>query len=203
MAFQSPQISSLYHNKQLTSPVAVIVLMVIIIALFSWFMLKPKLATVSAQHTTLKSLKDQFATVDGQKRELNRLIAQLADNKQEITLTDEALPLSGRTSKVHVLLDKLASDSGLVVSQITAEDIEDIISAGNKAALKDPYGQNRKLYASSVTMSVSGTVDQFKLFLELLETNGRVLDVSQLEIIGAEEVTKFRVKIKAYAYEVI
>jgi len=203
MAFQSPQISSLYHNKQLTSPVAVIVLLVMIIVLFSWFILKPKMSSVSAQHGNLKTLKSQLSAVDNEKRELNRLVAQLADSKDEVTLTDEALPLSGRTSKVHVLVDNLAKASGLVISQITAEDVDDIISAGNKEVLKDPYKPQRKLYTSTVTVSVAGTVDQFKNFLELLETNGRVLDISQLEIIGDEGSTKFRVKIKSYSYEVI
>lgn len=202
MAFQAPTIQSIYQNKQLTSPITQIVLLILVIGLFSWFILKPKLATVVKKHGELKVAEDQLAAIDQEKRELNRLVAQLQSSSNQVSLTDEALPLSGRTSKPHILLENLARSSGMVVVQITPEDTDDIISAGNKEVLTDKYKPTRKLHTSTFTVSVTGTVDQFKNYLQLLETNGRVLDVSSLEIIGGEPVTKFRVKIKAYAYEV-
>jgi Tfp pilus assembly protein PilO len=203
MAFQTPSIQSVYQNKQLNSPLSQIILMLIVIVLFSWFLFKPKLTTVIENRKVLTAAKSQLASVDNEKRELNRLVQQLQSASSEVKLTEEALPLSGRTSKPHILLDSLAKSSGMVVVQITPDDTDNIISAGNKAVLADPYKASRALNESMYTVSVTGTIDQFKNYLQLLETNGRVLDVSTLEIVGGDPVTKFRIKIKTYSYEAI
>jgi Tfp pilus assembly protein PilO len=203
MAFQTPSIQSVYQNKQLNSPLSQIILMLIVIVLFSWFLFKPKLTTVIENRKVLTAAKSQLASVDNEKRELNRLVQQLQSASSEVKLTEEALPLSGRTSKPHILLDSLAKSSGMVVVQITPDDTDNIISAGNKAVLADPYKAARALNESMYTVSVTGTIDQFKNYLQLLETNGRVLDISTLEIVGGDPVTKFRIKIKTYSYEAI
>ncbi len=44
-------------------------------------------------------------------------------------------------------------------------------------------------------------MEQFKNLLQLIETSGRVLDIDSVEVIGGEPLTKFRITVKAYAYE--
>jgi tRNA (Thr-GGU) A37 N-methylase len=44
-------------------------------------------------------------------------------------------------------------------------------------------------------------MEQLKNLLQLMETNGRVLDVDSLQILGGDPVTKFKIVVKAYAYE--
>ncbi len=203
MAFQAPSIHSVYQNKQFNNPLSQIILLLIVISLFSWFLFKPKLSEVITNRHTLTAAKSQLAAIDNEKRELNRLVSQLSSAGGDVSLIDEALPLSGRTSKPHILLENLAKSSGMVVVQITPDNTDDIISAGNKAVLADPFKAARKLNDATFTVSVTGTIDQFKNFLQLLETNGRVLDVTSLEVTGGEDVTKFRIKLKTYSYEAI
>lgn len=203
MAFHTPTIESVYKNKQINSPLSQIVLMIIIIGLFSWFLFKPKLGTVIAKRTELKESKLQLAAIDNEKRELNRLIMDLQGASDEVAITEEAMPLSGRISKPQILLESLARSSGMLVVQMTPDDTDNIISAGNKAVLADPFAVQRKLMITEFTVTATGTIEQFKNYLQLLETNGRILDVTSLEIDGGEPVTKFRVKVKTYSYEAV
>ncbi len=66
MAFHPPSIQTIYHNKQVNSPLAQIILLTIVIVLFSWFILTPKLTAVQALHAELKTNKTQLAAVEGE-----------------------------------------------------------------------------------------------------------------------------------------
>ncbi|MDQ3018734.1 MAG: hypothetical protein M3Q64_02600 [bacterium] len=203
MAFSPPSIQLMYHNRQLTSPLVQVVLFSIVIVLFSWFIVKPQVAKVRARHSELNIAKAQLAKVDQDGRDLNRLVNQLQASSNEIAITDEALPLNGRATKLHVLLDSLVRSSGMELAQVSVEDLGTIISAGNKQTIENPFGVSRKLQTTTLLASVTGTVDQFKSLLELIETNGRVLDITSMEIMGGEPVTRFRIKVRAYAFEAI
>lgn len=77
-----------------------------------------------------------------------------------------------------------------------------MISAGNKELIKDPFGAKRSLQTTKVTMFVTGTIDQFRNFLILLETSGRLVDVSDLDISTGDGLVRYRVTLKAYSYDV-
>ncbi len=102
------------------------------------------------------------------KRELNKLIGQLQSAGDAVTLIDEALPLADRTTKLDVMLDNYAKASSMDIGQITVEETDDKkISAGDKEVLKEPYKASRKLATTTASVSISGTIDQFKNFLQL------------------------------------
>lgn len=201
MALHTPSIQTIYGNRQLTSPLVQSVLLIIIIVLLGWFIVRPEFVSSRAQHAQLEQASQKRAAIENEKQELERLVSQLQTSAEDIKITDEALPLVGRISRLDVLIESLARSSGLQVAQINAANTGDTIAAGNKAVLSDPYGVDRKLQTSSVSVLLSGNVDQFRTFLQLLETSGRVLDVSGLEVTSEPGATKFRVTIKAYAYE--
>lgn len=188
-------------STKATSTVEV-VLLVIIIALFTWFIAIPKFSTYRAANQALKTIEEQITKAEQEGQEITKLATKLKSSDQAVKLADEVLPLNGRITKLQVLVDQLASFSGLQLSSMDIPAMEQIISAGNKEVLAEPFKQERALRTDTVTVSLSGTVDQFRNFLELLETNTRLLSISDFRITSDAQTTKYTLTIKAYAYEV-
>ncbi len=183
------------------SSIIQIVLLAVIFVLFSWFILKPKLSHSTEVRSNLKAAEAQLAQTQQDQQDLKRLIGDLRSSSEEVAKVDEALPLSGRVSKAYVLLESLVRSSGMTLATISSSDSSKAISAADKALLANPYQPGRALHAITLSTTVTGSMEQFKNFLELVETNGRVLDVETVEINGDEPVTKFQIKVKAYTYE--
>jgi hypothetical protein len=59
---------------------------------------------------------------------------------------------------------------------------------------------SRKLQTTNLGLTVSGGTDQFKNLLELIETNGRLIDVATLDMSNEAENPVFTLKLKAYSY---
>ncbi len=196
-----PQNTTETHSKDFGSPIVQSILLIIVLVLFSWFILRPKLSTSAEQRSNLKAVQTQLAGIKNDKQELNRLVEDLRAASDEVAKVDEALPLTGRVSKVYVLLDNYVRSSGMTLTLISADDTSKAIAAGEKQLLQNPYQPGRQLHAVTLTTSVTGTMEQFKNLLQLIETSGRVLDIDSVEVIGGEPLTKFRITVKAYAYE--
>lgn len=189
------------YQKQSSNPVIQVILVLIVLVLFSWFLFRPRLATFNESRAQLKAAQNQLDTIESDQRDLDRLVKELRASKDEVAMVDEALPLNGRTSKTYMLLDNLVRSSGMSLAVISTDDTSSIISAGDKEMLANPFKSGRTLHTITISASVTGTMEQLKNLLQLMETNGRVLDVQSLQILGGDPVTKFRLTVKAYAYE--
>jgi Tfp pilus assembly protein PilO len=202
MAFTPPSIHDVYENQQYTGPLSQSILLALVIVLIGWFLVKPQFTEFNAQHDQLKAANSQMDALDKEKADLDRLVSQMQSSEQQVKITDEALPLTSRVSRVDVLVDSLARSAGMQVAQIEALGDENIPAAANKAVLKDPFAAARSLQTTKVTVAVSGSIDQFRNFLQLLETSGRLIDVSSLSLTSGDGVTKFNMEMKTYSYDV-
>lgn len=201
MAMNPPSVVNSTHRRDFGNPLIQIGLLLIVLILGSWFVVKPKLTQTLEVRKELKLAEQKVSQVEDDERELNRLINELRSAPESVALVDEALPLNGRVSKAYVLLDGLVTLSGMSSALIGAEDTSKVIAAGDKDALENPYKPGRKLHTVSMTVSVSGSMEQFRSLLQIIETNGRVLDVENVNIIGDDTETKFRITVNAYSYE--
>lgn len=201
MAMNAPTISSNYQRRDFGNPIVQVVLLLIILVLFSWFILKPKYAQYNQRKADLSTAQSQLKKIQNEQLDLDKLVKQLHSSADDVALLDEAVPLNGRISKVYVLLSGLVQNSGLSLGIISADETQSIISAGDKTTLADPYKGSRTLHTIIVSAQVNGSMEQFKNLLQLIETNGRLLDVDSVEVIGSDTQPKFRIKVKAYAYE--
>lgn len=201
MALNPPSIQNSYRARDFGNPIIQVVLLLIVLVLFSWFLLKPKLAQTLQTRTDLKSTQEQLSKIQQDKADLANLVTSLRGSQDAVSKVDEALPLTGRVSRVYVLLDSLVKSSGMTLALISSDDTDKTISAGDKALLQNPYQPGRELHTLSLQATVTGTMEQFKNLLQLMETNGRVLDVESVDVVGGEPLTKFRINVKAYAYE--
>jgi hypothetical protein len=196
------------QNRQLQGSVAQTALLLIVTILFAWFIVRPQMTKVSNLKTDLKTQQDEFQRVDNDKRELSRLVGLLKQagvaetGASTIQLVDEALPLTTRVSQAQVLVEGLASASGMELAgiMIDGSEIAETVAAGDKDVLKDPYAPTRKLQTQSLTVQLTGGIEQFRDFLSLIETSGRVVDVDFVDILNTDSGLKYKVKLKTYSY---
>jgi len=187
--------------KNVGNPVLQSTLLIIILLVFSWFLLRPKLSQYFTTRANVQSAQTQLSKVESEQKQLDTLVSQLKSSPDDVKLVDEALPLSGRITKVDVLLNSMVQSSGMTLTVLSSNDTQSIVSAGDKQILQNPFQPGRTLHTITINASVSGTMEQLKNLLQLMETNGRVLDVDSLEIVGGDPVTKFKLTVKAYAYD--
>ncbi len=197
----TPDLNPHSRSKQIQSPLFQAVLLIIAIVIFWWFILSPKYNQVSTKRAELASVQSQQSSLENDQEELNKLIDKLESSDAQIKLLDEALPLSNRPTQIALLLETYAQSSGMSISDISVDDLDHAIAAGNKSVIDDPYGKQRGLVTVKVTMVVTGSVDQFKNFLEILEKSGRIVDVENLEVTSGDGAARFTLDLKTYAFE--
>lgn len=197
----SPKFGQLSTSQQIQNPILQSVLILIVLIVFGWFVLGPKFVKTNATRDRLALLEEQRANLEADQQELNRLIAKMEDSDSEIRLLDEAVPLTGRPTKIAVLLDTFAQNSGVALTQLNVSSPEDFISSGNKDELENPFQGNRDLATIDVSVTAVGTIEQFRNFLILLEQSGRLIDVDTLNVASGDAGETFNLRLKTYAYE--
>ena len=162
---EASTINSISPKTQMRNPMLQAILIIIVVVLFGWFIVIPKNAQVSQKSQQLEVLETQAQNLEADLETVNRLVAQLESSDSEVKLVDEALPLTNRPTRIALLLEEYARSSGMQVAQINIENVDANIASGNKEVLAKPYESNRSLITTNVTVSVGGSIDQFKNIL--------------------------------------
>jgi Tfp pilus assembly protein PilO len=197
----SPSFSSLSTSQQVQNPMLQAILIVIVLAVFGWFILGPKFSQNQQTQAELDAVTEQRENLEADQAELNSLIAELEDSDEQVELLDEAVPLTARPTRVSLLIESFAQNSGMVISQLSIGETDEFIASGNKEELADPYQASRALATIDVNLSVLGSIEQFRNFLILLEQSGRIIDVESLTVTSGEDSESYNLKVKTYAYE--
>lgn len=188
-------------NNSARNPIFQIVLIIVVLVLFGWFILLPKNNAYQEQSNQLVTLQAEKNSLSDDQERLNRLIAEMGDSDKEVKVLDEALPLSDRPTKIAVMLESYAQSSAMSLEQLNIADMDKQISAANTALLEDPYGVSRQLQTIKIDINVSGSIEQFRNFLTLLETSGRIIDISSFSVSSGDDAERFNLKLVTYAYE--
>lgn len=180
-----------------------IILLCIIIVLFSWFVLKPKVIILAQKRVELKNVEQQQEMVKTKKAEFEALVSKMQGAKADFTILDEALPLQPRGTKLMLLVDGLAKTNGLFVTAVSLDGSESAkyIAAGDKATLNDPYAVARVVNPETVMVTATGSLEQFMGFLNAIENSTRILDIQSIDITANDDgQLSFKVKIKGYIF---
>lgn len=176
-------------------------LLIIFIGLFYWFIVMPKkhtLDTVSQQLSkTQQDQKALAASVD----KLRDLIAQLHAHYQDFDRLDQALPLDGSAIRFELLLKSLGQASGVILGDVGINGDNGGVAAGNKALLDKPFNVQRTVHNLTANVSAVGNYDQLTLFLQKLEQDARIINITSLTISGynANQLS-LRASLEAYYY---
>jgi len=186
-------------NKTQASIVETIAL-VIVVVLVLWYFVKPQSSALKDQRAQLQQVQTEYEGIEQEKNDLADLSAKMKAAPEDIALMDQALPLQNRYTQMELLLDSLVSASGMKSTDLSFQPLENDVVAGNKAIIDRPYSVERKLKATSFDLSVTGSIDQFKSLLQLIETNSRIIDINTMSMTNEQGNVTFRLKLKTYSY---
>lgn len=174
-------------NKQSQTSIVEIVLLLVIAVLFYWFVVSPKKAELVVEQDKIQVLKAEQSKIQAQKQELERFIRTMKTDPSSLSKLDEALPMDGKVMVLHLLVEKLASESGIVLDNVTFTGGGDAVTSGNREILKNPYGSPRTLKKILGNINIKGQLDQVQSFLQKLEESGRFFDLSDFQINATPE----------------
>lgn len=157
-------------------------LLIIVCALFYWFIILPKSAALDAKQAELGKLQEESGKIADSLEKFKALAQNVESHPKEISDLDYALPLDGKITHLQTLIETLAQSVGVTIGDITITSKGDNDWAGDKALLADPFGATRALQQLSGTVYVLGNLDQLTAFLQKLENSGRIIDVSALAV---------------------
>ncbi len=177
-----PKFEAPVSIKASRNAITEIVLLLIVAGLFYWFLLSPKMAEVKLKQAEADKFTEQKQSIQQDVATLKKLSEDLKESGDDLVHLDQALPLEERQVRTQLLLDQLIRSSGLFVGDISVNDPQETVVAGNKALLKNPFGVPRSLGMLTVNASVSGNFDQLLDLIKKLENYGRLMDISTLNL---------------------
>jgi len=178
-----------------------VLLLIIIIALFYWFIVKPKQTELAGLNTQYQQLSDQEAKLEANKQKLTDAIADMANHPDAVAALDEALPLDNRVTKLYIVLESLTKSSVMTVGDINVAFPNSSPMAGDRTLLANPYSAKRTLQKLSTGLDVVGTFDQFQGLLKKIESSGRLINVTGIDIKSSTGVLlDFKLSLESYYY---
>jgi Tfp pilus assembly protein PilO len=178
-----------------------VILLLIILALFYWFIIGPKQSQLATAQGQVQSLQTQQTDLLNNKAKLEKAISDLQSHPAEVAEMDEALPLDNRVTKLYIALDSLTQNSGMTVGNISVAFNSGTDMAGNKALLANPFSVTRTVQKMTTSLMVTGNFDQFQSLLQKLENSGRLINITEVNIAPATGgVFNFTLNLEAYYF---
>jgi Tfp pilus assembly protein PilO len=179
-----------------------LVLLIAVIVLFSWFILQPKRAELSVQNQQLSQLTAESEKLNFELKTLQNLIATLQNHKQDVLNLDEALPLDGKITKLHLLLQTLIGSTGATLGDLSVSQTSDFIAAGNTALINAPFAAKRSVKRITGSLTLFGNFFQLQEALKKLENNSRIMDILSVDMVGSkDDKLDLKLNFQTYYYE--
>lgn len=176
-------------------------LVICAIVLIYFFMIRPKQATITVARDNLKTLQEQYNSLQASIDKLNKLSEDLDAHKKDIKDIDEALPLKAMTIRLQMLLQDTVISSGMTLASLGVGSDGGAIVSGDKPALAHPYEAKRSLKTIASTLSVTGSIAQFEDLLKKLQTSARLMDISAFSVApGKDGLLQFNMLLTSYYY---
>ncbi|GEM_PF-1201410 len=203
MNLVSPKVKSFSPQSVSKSQATVfeLVIMIVVLAVGYPYLVAPKVKEYRDTKDKLVAVTKDSESFENTKRDLENLKKKLADpkNKKNIAVLSEALPLQTRITRTYILMEDMVKKSALSLGNLVVDQTADIGGVNVKST--SPYAAARKLSTVNLNVSVTGTMEQFRGFLTILENDNRVLDIQNLEIAPVKEDTlSFHMQVKTYLY---
>lgn len=168
-----------------------------LVAALIWVVV-PKYDSVSSLMKEISVLQSDLDKKIEIKQKIDDLEARYETYKGQIAKVSEILPPTKDYPGLLVTIQQLASTAGMMMNNI---DVKDVEAAAVKGIIKTKTSpaEEEVFKKMTITMTVSGSYEQFKAFLNLLETNIRIIDVDSVDFTYSEkELTKFNIQATTY-----
>ena len=198
---QANKVKTLIRPSRSNATVFEAFIMIALLAVSYPYLIHPKQNELSENQARLTNLKKDLGQFEQTKSDLENLkrILNKPENAAKINVIDEALPLQTRVTRTYELVDDLISRSALTKGNLSVDQSIDL--AGVFLGKGSEFALQRKVIPVNIDISLTGTIDNFAGFLQLLEQENRVFDLQSLDITPEKEGSlAFHMVLKTYLY---
>ena len=187
-----------------TFPLILISLLLILGIIFFWW---PKYQEFGDLKIKLKERKTELENKDKYFSELERLSQKLKEYVSELSIVDSALPGTFGIPDLLNLLQKEASQNGLVLEKVNLESVSSLEGEENKfssspSSAKADSVKESKIIKIPVSFSVLGKYHAFKNFLQSIQKNARLIEIESISFSSPQkdDVFSFELMIRTHSY---
>lgn len=205
MNLNPPKISQTSISLKKTSHLGLIevISLLVFCGIFINYALLPKYEEHKLKKTDLATVKGDLNDLEKTQKTIETLYAAMQETqaKENIKLLDEGVPLDARLTKSYMLLESLVKSSGMAMGGLTVEPLSYLKSAGVENN-QNWYDVERTKLTQTISLNMTGSMDQFMGFLRIIENNPRLFDVVNLEISGTEKGSLgFKIAMNSFAFD--
>jgi Tfp pilus assembly protein PilO len=163
------------------------VLIALVSVIFVWFVVLPKRAEVKLSSDELAKLQVKKDKVNGDYKNLQELVSIMKSEAEQIAILDKAIPLKQNQSQIEMVLGDMAKLVNVTLGNIGISSRPGVALAGDKELAANPFGVKRSLQKASGSVFVLGNFNQLLNFIKKIETSGRLISITDMEIDRATE----------------
>lgn len=177
-------------------------LSIILAILIFVFFTKPMYADIQA----VRDEKEDYAQVAARYTDFNAKVQSLLEEKGAINISDrekldQLVPVSLDIPRLLVDLEALSKNSGLLFGNVSISDDKEKKVDSSKANNKVAENTNDVL-SQRVTFEVLGTYEQFKFFLQGVESSLTLMDVVDLKLTASNGIfQQYSVTVQVYSLQ--
>jgi len=179
-------------------------LFLVILALGTWFLVWPEIS--KSQQIAKELLPSKVEELDlltqytAKIKDLETLVANI-DNQygRSLSLLQQVLPTQANVPELIAQVDALTRKSGFEINSI---DITESLSSGTVKKGAPKAVANNPLHLVNINLNVAGgSYPSFKILLDNIEKNIRLLDLSSISFSGSvAEAVNYNLNLRAYYF---
>ena len=176
--------------------------LVILIGLFSWFLVLPKWEAYKKDVANYNQLVEEKGKIDSQIADLKSSIQVMLNNQKDFDKLNESLPLNTNPTTLQILFEEMTKSSDIVTRNLSVNDRGEKIYAADPQAIKNPYKLTRSVKVVPGSLDVSGDFSKLQSFLKKIEKTNRLIKVTSVEFEREQgDLLLMRLNFEAYSYE--
>jgi Tfp pilus assembly protein PilO len=177
----------------------IIIFIVILLLVGGYFIWWPKYQEFRQSSINLDAESEKVKKKKDYILEMETSLNNVSGYQEEISKISSALPLEYSVSSLFSLVQKTASENGLVISMA---EISTVPKTSNQA-----QAESTQIAKIGVSVTITGSYSSFENFLSTLYRNSRLVEVSSIAISNEEQpneeltnIYDFDLEIYAYYY---
>jgi Tfp pilus assembly protein PilO len=182
-------------NKSFAIPI----LLFIVFLIFT-YLIMPEYNTLGRERQKLEEREVELENVENYYENIENHFEEMKNYEDGLNKINSALPDSISLSAVANFLQSVSSESGVFLEEISMKgSIVQPISKKNEDTEKN---LPNKVLKSSAEIRVTGYYENFKNFIQLIESSARLIEVEKISLSGAktEETPALDLSLIFYSY---
>jgi Tfp pilus assembly protein PilO len=166
--------------------------------LIFFFLVYPKYQSLYSLKSQALQKKEEYQNLEIYHQQLREIFEKLKNYQDSLSKIEFALPENPSLPEFFDFIQKLASLSGLSLSQISSSLVSEAVSKGELA----PPPSEKELKEWKIALTLNGDYYSFKNFLSSLEKSARLVEINKISFSSSKEkgIFDFNLDIKIRGY---